>query len=34
MRPPFDAYLQGGLTYEAGRAGVLTAAAALLGGTT
>ncbi|MDR0671923.1 MAG: methionine gamma-lyase family protein, partial [Oscillospiraceae bacterium] len=30
MRPPFDAYLQGGLTYEAGRAGVLTAAAALL----
>jgi cystathionine beta-lyase family protein involved in aluminum resistance len=26
MRPPYTAYLQGGLTYESGRAGVLTAA--------
>lgn len=30
MRAPFDAYLQGGLTYEAGYAGILSAAEALL----
>ena len=31
LREPFAAYMQGGLTYEAGRLGVLTAAAELLG---
>ena len=30
MREPFDAFLQGGLTYEAGQAGVLSAAQALM----
>jgi cystathionine beta-lyase family protein involved in aluminum resistance len=30
MRPPYTAYLQGGLTYEAGRLGVMTAANMLL----
>jgi cystathionine beta-lyase family protein involved in aluminum resistance len=30
MREPYDAFLQGGLTYEAGQAGVLSAAEALL----
>jgi cystathionine beta-lyase family protein involved in aluminum resistance len=30
MREPYDAYLQGGLTYEAGKAGVLAAASLLL----
>jgi cystathionine beta-lyase family protein involved in aluminum resistance len=29
MRPPFTAYLQGGLTFEAGRAGILEAVQAL-----
>ncbi len=31
MRPPFTAYLQGGLTYEAGRYGVINAVNAMLG---
>lgn len=26
VRPPYTAYLQGGLTYESGRYGILTAA--------
>ena len=30
MRPPFTAYLQGGLTWESGRLGILTAAEELL----
>lgn len=30
MRPPYTAYLQGGLTYESGRAGVLMAAEELM----
>ena len=25
MRPPYDAFLQGGLTYESGRLGILLA---------
>jgi cystathionine beta-lyase family protein involved in aluminum resistance len=29
MKPPYTAYLQGGLTYEAGRAGIAAAAAKL-----
>jgi len=32
MREPYEAYLQGGLTYEAGRAGILTAAKEILRG--
>ncbi len=32
MRPPYDAFLQGGLTYEAGKAGILAAARALMEG--
>ncbi len=31
MRPPYCAYLQGGLTFEAGRLGIMTAAQNLLG---
>lgn len=31
LRPPYTAYLQGGLTYEAGKAGVLSAAAVMTG---
>ncbi|MDR1589486.1 MAG: methionine gamma-lyase family protein [Oscillospiraceae bacterium] len=31
MRPPYTAYLQGGLTYEAGKIGVMTAASMLAG---
>ncbi|MDR2357336.1 MAG: methionine gamma-lyase family protein [Oscillospiraceae bacterium] len=31
MRPPYTAYLQGGLTYEAGKIGVMTAAQMLTG---
>ncbi|HPE16289.1 MAG TPA: methionine gamma-lyase family protein, partial [Oscillospiraceae bacterium] len=31
MRPPYACYLQGGLTYEAGKTGVLLAATELLG---
>ena len=27
LRPPYTAYLQGGLTYESGRIGILSAAA-------
>ncbi len=30
IRPPYTAYLQGGLTYESGKIGILTAAEALL----
>lgn len=30
LRPPFTAYMQGGLTYEAGRLGVMTAAEQLI----
>lgn len=30
MRPPYDVYLQGGLTYESGKYGVITAARAVL----
>jgi len=30
LRPPYDVYLQGGLTYESGKYGVLTAAQAIL----
>lgn len=33
MREPYAAYLQGGLTYESGKTGVLLAAEELLGGT-
>ena len=32
MRPPYTAYLQGGLTYESGKAGILLAVEALLNG--
>ncbi len=31
MRPPYDVYLQGGLTYESGKYGILTAAKQILG---
>ena len=30
MRPPYTAYLQGGLTYESGKLGVMLAVEALL----
>ena len=30
IRPPYTAYLQGGLTYESGKIGILSAAKALL----
>ena len=32
MRPPYTVYLQGGLTFESGRLGVLLAVQELLGG--
>ena len=32
MRPPYEAYLQGGLTYESGKAGILTAVKEILAG--
>ncbi len=32
MRPPFTAFLQGGLTYESGRLGIMCAAEACVGG--
>ena len=31
LRPPYTVYFQGGLTYESGKAGILSAAAALAG---
>ena len=30
IRPPFNAYLQGGLTYESGKIGILSALDAVL----
>ena len=30
LRPPYTAFLQGGLTFESGRIGILSAAAAVL----
>ena len=30
MRPPFDAFMQGGLTYESGRLGILLAVQELM----
>jgi len=30
MRPPYTAYLQGGLTYESGKVGVMSAASEIL----
>ena len=30
LRPPYTAYLQGGLTFESGRIGILSAAATYL----
>lgn len=30
MRPPYTAYLQGGLTYESGKTGVMLAVQSLL----
>ena len=31
LRPPYTAYLQGGLTYESGKIGILSAASEVLG---